>query len=224
MQEESTMYPSDQYPPSQMYSQQPVAQNQFLYYPKPYSPANSALKPIQPAAVIPKQPLMMQPPQQQQAPRTAPISQQQPQRQFVQNGAPPPQNVQQQPQQQQPRVAGYNQHHWLLHEAELRRQIDSIDPRKQQQQQQQQLSNGVASAPTQQQQPQSKNSPGFLSVSGKKKCSSCMEELGKGCAAMVVESLSLYYHINCFRCSVCNVQLGKSWKCVEINLDILLLK
>lgn len=33
---------------------------------------------------------------------------------------------------------------------------------------------------------------------------------GRGCAAMVIESLSLYYHINCFRCSVCHIQLGKN--------------
>ena len=32
---------------------------------------------------------------------------------------------------------------------------------------------------------------------------------GRGCAAMVIESLSLYYHINCFRCSVCHIQLGE---------------
>ena len=57
--------------------------------------------------------------------------------------------------------------------------------------------------PQQQQQPHS-----LLSVSGRKKCSSCAEELGRGCAAMVIESLSLYYHISCFRCSVCHLQLG----------------
>src|SRR5699024_9355650 len=94
-------------------------------------------------------------------------------------------------QQQQPRVA-YNQNHWLLQEAELRRQLDSIE------------SSGTSWR---------KNSSGLQppqpSVSGKKKCSSCMDELGKGCAAMVIESLSLFYHINCFRCSVCNVQLGE---------------
>ncbi|XP_015784452.1 uncharacterized protein LOC107361993 isoform X2 [Tetranychus urticae] len=48
----------------------------------------------------------------------------------------------------------------------------------------------------------------MLSISGKKKCSNCGDELGRGCAAMVIETLSLYYHINCFRCSVCHIQLG----------------
>lgn len=63
----------------------------------------------------------------------------------------------------------------------------------------------------QQQQPTQTTVPGqqnMLSVSGKKKCSNCGDELGRGCAAMVIESLSLYYHINCFRCSVCHIQLG----------------
>ncbi|RWS27228.1 hypothetical protein B4U80_00452 [Leptotrombidium deliense] len=59
-----------------------------------------------------------------------------------------------------------------------------------------------------QQQEQQKQQKRMLSVSGRKKCSSCGDELGRGCAAMVIESLSLYYHINCFRCSVCHIQLG----------------
>lgn len=47
----------------------------------------------------------------------------------------------------------------------------------------------------------------MLSVSGKKKCSHCGEELGRG-AAMIIESLRLFYHINCFKCCVCCMQLG----------------
>ncbi|XP_054270067.1 uncharacterized protein LOC128991302 isoform X2 [Macrosteles quadrilineatus] len=47
----------------------------------------------------------------------------------------------------------------------------------------------------------------MLSVSGKKKCSHCGEELGRG-AAMIIESLRLFYHIDCFKCCVCCVQLG----------------
>lgn len=101
---------------------------------------------------------------------------------------------------------GYNPNHWVIQEAELRQSTQ----RMQQQQSQppplpppssssSQISNIVST---------NKNCPGYLSVSGKKKCSKCGDELGKGCAAMVVESLSLYYHINCFRCSVCNIQLG----------------
>ncbi|KAH9425933.1 LIM domain only protein 7 [Dermatophagoides pteronyssinus] len=89
---------------------------------------------------------------------------------------------------------GYNPNHWVIQEAELRQSTQRM------QQQQQAAAAGISS--------NSKNCPGYLSVSGKKKCSKCGDELGKGCAAMVVESLSLYYHINCFRCSVCNIQLG----------------
>lgn len=47
----------------------------------------------------------------------------------------------------------------------------------------------------------------MLSVSGKNKCSFCSEELGRG-AAMIIESLHLFYHIHCFKCSVCCIQLG----------------
>lgn len=47
----------------------------------------------------------------------------------------------------------------------------------------------------------------MLSVSGKKKCSHCSVELGRG-AAMIIESLQLFYHIECFKCCVCCVQLG----------------
>ncbi|XP_055320550.1 uncharacterized protein LOC129577468 isoform X2 [Sitodiplosis mosellana] len=47
----------------------------------------------------------------------------------------------------------------------------------------------------------------ILSVSGKKKCSYCCEELGRG-AAMIIESLRLFYHLDCFKCCVCRVQLG----------------
>merc|ERR1719270_2827462 len=46
-----------------------------------------------------------------------------------------------------------------------------------------------------------------LSVSGKKKCSHCKEELGRG-AAMIIESLKLFYHIRCFKCCVCSIKLG----------------
>ncbi|XP_075677286.1 uncharacterized protein LOC113792499 isoform X2 [Dermatophagoides pteronyssinus] len=98
---------------------------------------------------------------------------------------------------------GYNPNHWVIQEAELRQSTQRM-----QQQQQQQQQPAVPQLPLSQVSSNSKNCPGYLSVSGKKKCSKCGDELGKGCAAMVVESLSLYYHINCFRCSVCNIQLG----------------
>ncbi|KAK0174027.1 hypothetical protein PV328_007146 [Microctonus aethiopoides] len=47
----------------------------------------------------------------------------------------------------------------------------------------------------------------MLSVSGKKKCSHCSDELGRG-AAMIIESLRLFYHMECFKCCVCHVRLG----------------
>ncbi|CAF4420226.1 unnamed protein product, partial [Rotaria magnacalcarata] len=46
------------------------------------------------------------------------------------------------------------------------------------------------------------NNNRVLSVSGKLRCSRCNDELGQG-SAMVIESLGLYYHIECFRCFVC---------------------
>uniref|UniRef100_A0A336MPP3 CSON005056 protein n=1 Tax=Culicoides sonorensis TaxID=179676 RepID=A0A336MPP3_CULSO len=47
----------------------------------------------------------------------------------------------------------------------------------------------------------------ILSVSGKKKCTHCGNELGRG-AAMIIESLRLFYHIDCFKCFVCHLPLG----------------
>ncbi|CAL4060062.1 unnamed protein product, partial [Meganyctiphanes norvegica] len=57
------------------------------------------------------------------------------------------------------------------------------------------------------QQQQEEQDQRLLSVSGKKKCSHCGEELGRG-AAMIIESLRLFYHIPCFKCCVCGIQLG----------------
>lgn len=121
---------------------------------------------------------------------------------------------------------GYNPNHWVIQEAELRQSTQRMQQQSQtqmplaplppvqtsitQQHQQQQQHPPPAPTPTTNNPLPTKNQPGYLSVSGKKKCSKCGDELGKGCAAMVVESLQLYYHINCFRCSVCNAQLGKS--------------
>uniref|UniRef100_A0A1B0FD95 LIM zinc-binding domain-containing protein n=1 Tax=Glossina morsitans morsitans TaxID=37546 RepID=A0A1B0FD95_GLOMM len=56
-----------------------------------------------------------------------------------------------------------------------------------------------------------------LSVSGKKKCSHCGEELGRG-AAMIIESLLLFYHINCFKCCVCHVQLGDGLNGTDVRV------
>lgn len=57
----------------------------------------------------------------------------------------------------------------------------------------------------------------MLSVSGKKKCSHCGDELGRG-AAMIIESLQLFYHINCFKCCVCHVQLGNGMSGADVRV------
>ncbi|XP_071547519.1 uncharacterized protein smash isoform X14 [Panulirus ornatus] len=69
------------------------------------------------------------------------------------------------------------------------------------------LGPGQPSPPTTQQDITSSQDQRLLSVSGKKKCSHCSEELGRG-AAMIIESLRLFYHIPCFKCCVCGIQLG----------------
>ena len=61
------------------------------------------------------------------------------------------------------------------------------------------------------------NGDRMLSVSGKKKCSLCMEELGRG-AAMIIESLRLFYHIGCFRCCVCGIALGNGTAGTDVRV------
>ncbi|XP_029626548.1 LIM and calponin homology domains-containing protein 1 isoform X9 [Salmo trutta] len=55
------------------------------------------------------------------------------------------------------------------------------------------------------------------SVSGKKLCSSCGHPLGKG-AAMIIETLSLYFHIQCFKCGVCKGQLGDTATGTDVRI------
>ncbi|MBN3326148.1 LIMC1 protein, partial [Atractosteus spatula] len=62
-------------------------------------------------------------------------------------------------------------------------------------------------------QPQSPN----RSVSGKKLCSSCGHPLGKG-AAMIIETLSLYFHIQCFKCGICKGQLGDTTTGTDVRI------
>lgn len=47
----------------------------------------------------------------------------------------------------------------------------------------------------------------ILSVSSKKLCSYCSHELGSG-AAMIIENLGLFYHIDCFKCTVCHTPIA----------------
>ncbi|XP_051506414.1 LIM and calponin homology domains-containing protein 1-like isoform X4 [Myxocyprinus asiaticus] len=55
------------------------------------------------------------------------------------------------------------------------------------------------------------------SVSGKKLCSSCCHPLGKG-AAMIIETLSLYFHIQCFKCGICKGQLGDTSTGTDVRI------
>ncbi|XP_018098607.1 LIM and calponin homology domains-containing protein 1-like isoform X7 [Xenopus laevis] len=55
------------------------------------------------------------------------------------------------------------------------------------------------------------------SVSGKKLCSTCGLPLGKG-AAMIIETLSLYFHIQCFKCGLCKGQLGDTITGTDVRI------
>ncbi|NXS41484.1 LIMC1 protein, partial [Balaeniceps rex] len=55
------------------------------------------------------------------------------------------------------------------------------------------------------------------SVSGKKLCSTCGLPLGKG-AAMIIEMLGLYFHIQCFRCGICKGQLGDAASGTDVRI------
>ncbi|XP_078602672.1 uncharacterized protein LOC144876827 isoform X21 [Branchiostoma floridae x Branchiostoma japonicum] len=58
---------------------------------------------------------------------------------------------------------------------------------------------------------------GGKSVSGRKLCTHCGEPLGRG-AAMIIESLGLFYHITCFRCSICGIQLGNGQQGTDVRI------
>ncbi|TRY94472.1 hypothetical protein DNTS_004614 [Danionella cerebrum] len=55
------------------------------------------------------------------------------------------------------------------------------------------------------------------SVSGKKLCSSCTLPLGKG-AAMIIETLGLFFHIQCFKCGVCKGLLGDTSAGTDVRI------
>lgn len=58
-----------------------------------------------------------------------------------------------------------------------------------------------------------------VAVSGKQNCSHCGQELGFG-AAMVIESLGLYYHVQCFRCCVCRTPLGNGVEGADVRVRV----
>ncbi|XP_078402105.1 LIM domain only protein 7 isoform X3 [Cetorhinus maximus] len=55
------------------------------------------------------------------------------------------------------------------------------------------------------------------SISGKKICSYCDNALGRG-AAMIIESLGLCYHLHCFKCISCNIDLGGKESGAEVRV------
>ncbi|XP_051881844.1 LIM domain only protein 7-like isoform X2 [Pristis pectinata] len=64
---------------------------------------------------------------------------------------------------------------------------------------------------------QSQLTQGSRSISGKKICSYCDSALGKG-AAMIIESLGLCYHLHCFKCISCSVDLGGTESGAEVRV------
>ncbi|XP_068177658.1 LIM and calponin homology domains-containing protein 1-like isoform X2 [Antennarius striatus] len=54
-------------------------------------------------------------------------------------------------------------------------------------------------------------------VSGKRLCSGCSQPLGKG-AAMIIDTLGLYFHMQCFKCGVCKGQLGDATAGTDVRI------
>ncbi|XP_071264201.1 LIM domain only protein 7-like isoform X2 [Salvelinus alpinus] len=54
-------------------------------------------------------------------------------------------------------------------------------------------------------------------VSGKRQCSGCNQVLGKG-TAMNIDTLGLYFHLACFKCGVCKVQLGDTSSGTDVRI------
>ncbi|XP_059502478.1 LIM domain only protein 7 isoform X2 [Stegostoma tigrinum] len=59
--------------------------------------------------------------------------------------------------------------------------------------------------------------PSNRSISGKKICSYCDSPLGRG-AAMIIESLGLCYHLHCFKCISCGIDLGGTESGAEVRV------
>nr|XP_046270945.1 LIM and calponin homology domains-containing protein 1-like isoform X2 [Scatophagus argus] len=54
-------------------------------------------------------------------------------------------------------------------------------------------------------------------VSGKRLCSGCSQPLGKG-AAMIIDTLGLFFHMQCFKCGVCSGQLGDATAGTDVRI------
>ncbi|XP_067949823.1 LIM domain only protein 7-like [Watersipora subatra] len=59
----------------------------------------------------------------------------------------------------------------------------------------------------------------LMTVSAKYSCAYCSNKLGKG-AAMVIESLGLYYHVDCFRCCVCHSLLSNGQMGADVRVRV----
>uniref|UniRef100_A0A3B4AVU5 Uncharacterized protein n=1 Tax=Periophthalmus magnuspinnatus TaxID=409849 RepID=A0A3B4AVU5_9GOBI len=57
----------------------------------------------------------------------------------------------------------------------------------------------------------------FRCVSGKRLCSGCSQPLGKG-AAMIIDTLGLFFHMQCFKCGVCDGQLGDATAGTDVRI------
>ncbi|XP_062289244.1 LIM and calponin homology domains-containing protein 1-like isoform X2 [Scomber scombrus] len=54
-------------------------------------------------------------------------------------------------------------------------------------------------------------------VSGKRLCTGCSQPLGKG-AAMIIDTLGLFFHMQCFKCGVCEGQLGDTTAGTDVRI------
>ncbi|XP_051940707.1 LIM and calponin homology domains-containing protein 1-like isoform X2 [Hippocampus zosterae] len=54
-------------------------------------------------------------------------------------------------------------------------------------------------------------------VSGKRQCSGCSQPLGKG-AAMIIETLGLFFHMQCFKCGLCEGELGDAATGTDVRI------
>ncbi|XP_077426591.1 LIM and calponin homology domains-containing protein 1-like isoform X3 [Vanacampus margaritifer] len=54
-------------------------------------------------------------------------------------------------------------------------------------------------------------------VSGKRQCAGCSQPLGKG-AAMIIETLGLFFHMQCFKCGLCEGQLGDATTGTDVRI------
>ncbi|XP_037545768.1 LIM and calponin homology domains-containing protein 1 [Nematolebias whitei] len=54
-------------------------------------------------------------------------------------------------------------------------------------------------------------------VSGRRLCSGCAKPLGKG-AAMIIDTLGLFFHIQCFKCGSCSRQMGDATAGTDVRI------